>query len=115
MSSSPGYPGNIFMFNPLTAFFLSGLATELFILICDSNPLNKEETVQLDTSKRINRWQEWFTKFCIPMFDEHKEDYEQSQFTDGSYNLNPFEVHSSMLISASEMILHHTTHKNTKN
>ena len=110
MSSSPGYPGNIFMFNPLTAFFLSGLATELFILICDSNPLDKEETVQLDTSKRINRWQEWFTKFCIPMFDEHKEDYEQSQFTDGSYNLNPFEVHSSMLISASEMILHHTTH-----
>lgn len=111
MSSSPGYPGNIFMFNPLTAFFLSGLATELFILICDSNnKTHLEETVKLDTSKRINRWQEWFTNFCIPMFDKHKEEYEQSQFTDGSYNLNPFEVHSSMLISASEMILHHTTH-----
>lgn len=113
MSSSHGYPGNIFMFNPLTAFFLSGLATELFILICDSNPLNKthrEETVTLDTSKRIDRWQEWFTNLCIPLFDKHKEEYEQSQFTDGRYNMNPFEVHSSMLISASEMILHYTTH-----
>ena len=113
MSSSHGYPGNIFMFNPLTAFFLSGLATELFILICDSNPLNKthrEETVTLDTSKQIDRWQEWFTNLCIPLFDKHKEEYEQSQFTDGRYNMNPFEVHSSMLISASEMILHYTTH-----
>ena len=36
------------------------------------------------------------------MFDKHKEEYEQSQFTDGSYNLNPFEVDSSMLISASD-------------
>lgn len=113
MSSSHGYPGNIFMFNPLTAFFLSGLATDLFIFICDSNPSNKthrEETVKLDTSKRIDRWQEWFTNFCIPLFDKHKEEYEQSQFTDGRYNMNPFEVHSSMLISASEMISHYTTH-----
>ena len=94
-----------FHVQPTHGIFLSGLATELFILICDSNSLNKthsEETVKLDTSKRINRWQEWFTNFCIPMFDKHKEEYEQSQFTDGSYNLNPFEVDSSMLISASD-------------
>ena len=105
-------PATIFMFNPLTAFFLSGVATQLFILICDCNPSSKRhrgETVILDSAKRIDRWQERFTNFCIEIYDEYKEDYEQSQFTDGSSDLNPFEVHSSMLIGATEMILHYTS------
>ena len=106
---------HVFIFNPLTAFFLSGVATQLFVLICDHDN-RKKKTNRLsvkDSDKRVLRWQSCFDKFCIEMFSLYSKNYESEHFSDdANHVMSPFEVHSAILISVSRIILFSVTHGN---
>ena len=97
----------VFIFNPLTVFFLSGVATQLFVLKCD-NDNRKKNNIRLsveDSDRRVLRWQLLFDKICIKMFADYLMEYEKEYFSGDTNNLlNPFNVHSSMLLSVSQII-----------
>ncbi len=99
---------HVVIFNPLTAFFLSGVATQLFVLICDHDN-RKKKTNRLsvkDSDKRVLRWQSRFDEICIKRFSLYSKNYESEHFSDdANHLLSPLEVHSAMLISVSQIIL----------
>jgi hypothetical protein len=60
---------NIFIFNPLTALFLAGVATQLFVLVSDNDNQNNiqldDSLIKLDSVKRrMHRWQMLFSQLC---------------------------------------------------
>jgi len=99
---------NIFIFNPLTALFLAGVATQLFVLVSDNDIRNNLQLDglslnKIDSVKRMHRWQMLFSKLCLDILQQHSLQDEATLFQ-GLSNLNPFEVHISMLISHSKAI-----------
>jgi hypothetical protein len=96
---------NLFMFNPLTALLLAGVATQLFVLVTDNkNNLQLDSLIKLDSVKRMHRWQMLFTKVCRDVFHRHSLPDEATPLQ-GGLNLNPFEVHISILITHSRAII----------
>ena len=98
---------NIFIFNPLTALLLAGVATQLFVLVSDNDNRNNlqldHSLIKIDSVKRMHRWQMLFSKLCLDILQQHSLQDEATLFQ-GLSNLNPFEVHISMLISHSKAI-----------
>ena len=50
---------NIFILNPLTAQFLSGVATQLFVLVCDNDLRTKQQVRERHANIDIPRATEW--------------------------------------------------------
>ncbi len=100
---------NIFILNPLTALFLSGVATQLFVLVCDNDQRTKQHGrgthLKIQSDKQMDRWQICFTKICRELFDIHCFENEKTQFQENSI-LDPFEVHLTLLTNHSEAILY---------
>ena len=99
---------SIFIFNPLTVFFLSGVATQLFVLKCDTDNRKKNNnsfSVE-DSNRRVLRWQSIFNKICTEMFADYSIKYEAEYFSGhANYLMNPFEIQSAMLLKVSRIIL----------
>ena len=106
---------NIFYFNPLTALFLAGVGTQLFVLVCDNvlrtKQMKKGTLLKLDSDKRMDRWQMCFSHLCRNVFDNHSLEDENTQF-DGNLNKNPFVVHLTLLTKHSEAILYFVRRNN---
>ena len=106
---------NIFILNPLTALFLSGVATQLFVLVCDNDQRTKQQRRETHLKKqsddRMDRWQICFTNICTKLFDIHCFDDEKTQFQ-GNLILDPFEVHLNLLTVHSEFILYFVDRNN---
>lgn len=98
----------LFIFNPLTALLLAGVATQLFVLVTDNDNKNNlqldDSLIKLDSVKRMHRWQMLFTKVCRDVFHDHSLPDEATPLQ-GGLNLNPFEVHISILIAHSRAII----------
>ena len=66
---------NIFILNPLTALFLSGVGTQLFVLVCDNDQRTKQQRrgphLKKQSDKQMDRWQICFTNICRELFDIH--------------------------------------------
>jgi hypothetical protein len=106
---------NIFILNPLTALFLSGVATQLFVLVCDNDQRTKQQRrgthLKHQSDKQMDRWQICFTNICRELFDIHYFDDEKTQFQ-GNLILDPFEVHLTLLTKHSEAILYFVQRNN---
>jgi len=106
---------NIFILNPLTALFLSGVATQLFVLVCDNDQRTKQQRRETHLKKqsdnRMDRWQICFTNICRKLFDIHCFVDEKTQFQ-GNLILDPFEVHLNLLTVHSEFILYFVDRNN---
>jgi hypothetical protein len=107
---------NIFILNPLTALFLSGVGTQLFVLlVCDNDQRTKEQRrgthLKKQSDKRMDRWQICFTNICRELFDIHYFEDEKTQFQ-GNLILDPFEVHLTLLTKHSEAILYFAERNN---
>ena len=99
----------IFILNPLTALFLSGVATQLFVLVCDNDQRtthNRKGLLKIQSDKRMDRWQKCFIKICMGLFDDHSFDFEKEQFQGDLLILDPFEVHLTLLTMHSEAMLY---------
>ncbi len=88
----------IFDFNPLAAIFLSGYATQLYILICYNKQLSN--TVGIPTQlfnsseKHIKRWNKLFLDFCMKQYESHILNHEKLLLLDTTIPTNPFILHS---------------------
>jgi hypothetical protein len=105
---------NIFEFNPMTAIYLTGYATHLYLLICYNQQKLNNIAISpelLDfSSKRIKRWNTIFLTFCmshyeIHLLDHEKEVLEKSQPKESGDVIDPFLVHSNLIISASQTMV----------
>lgn len=99
-------PCNLLLLNPLTAIFLSGVATQItFIVYFNNSHLTGKSTVICSNShRRIIIWQQLFHTYCKEYFTEYSEAHEKKQF-DSKINLHPFIVHANLLIKYSMIIL----------
>ena len=100
-------PGHLFIFNPLTAFFLSGVVTQITLIFFFKNDhtMNNRNTILYSNSnRRIKRWLQMFNTYCSKYYIEYSEAYEKEEF-DSLNQLNPFTVHSNLLIRYSIFIL----------
>lgn len=103
----------IFDFNPLSAIFLSGFATQLYVLICYNKQRSNNNKIPTElfrsSEKRIKRWNKLFIEFCMNHYEEHLLDHERDVLkTTTTHNgvlTNPFYVHASMLIQASRKVI----------
>lgn len=97
----------LFIFNPLTALLLAGVATQLFVLVTNNDDQNNlqldDSLIKLDSVKRMHRWQMLFTRVCRDLFHHHSLPDEATPLQ-GGLNLNPFEVHIFILITHSRAI-----------
>ena len=112
---------NLFILNPLTAIFLSGVATRLIVILFFNNSnsvLDKSSHIYSNSIKRIERWQQIFNDYCSEYYEEYSEVYEKEEF-DSSIELNPFIIHTNLLIRYSMIIIDSTrlkkNSKKTKN
>ena len=112
---------NILALNPLTLIFISGVATHLFISLCCTDeytgytfsPIKKRYT-----DRRMNRWQKIFYQLCLKFFNDRYTSFgsdltykiEHQEFQSASVNLNPYRVHSNLLIAYSIMMLDFLKH-----
>lgn len=105
---------DIFDFNPLTAIFLSGYATHLYILMCfNQQNLNNIQvpTELLSCSKmRIKRWNLLFLNYCMSQYKSfllahEKEVLQATSKSTGVDLTNPFYVHAQLLIKASQKMI----------
>lgn len=97
---------NLFLLNPLTTIFLSGVATQIIFIIYCNSPLTGKNIVQYRNSqRRIDTWQQMFEDYCNEYYSKHSEAYEKAQFVSKNI-LDPFIVHSNLLIKYSTIILH---------
>jgi hypothetical protein len=105
---------DIFDFNPLTAIFLSGYATHLYILMCfnQQNLSNIQVPTELlsCSKKRIKRWNLLFINFCMSQYQSYllaheKEVLQATSKSKGVDLTNPFYVHAQLLIKASQKMI----------
>ena len=105
---------DIFDFNPLTAIFLSGYATHLYILMCfnQQNLTNIQVPTELlsCSKKRIKRWNLLFINFCMSQYQSYllaheKEVLQATSKSKGVDLTNPFYVHAQLLIKASQKMI----------
>lgn len=96
---------NLFILNPLTAIFLSGVATQItFIVYLNSSHLTCKSNVILSNShRRIIIWQQRFQAYCNDYYLEYSEAYEKDQFD--SKFVHPFLAHTNLLIKYSMIVL----------
>ena len=97
---------NLFNLNPLTLFFVSGVATQLFISLCCNDPLTgytESPIVKHNTDRRMNRWQTLFYNVCRDFFKSYSYQGEVTFFQ--SESLDPYITHSQLLVSYSTTIL----------
>jgi hypothetical protein len=96
----------LFALNPLSLFFLSGFATQLFISLCCNDPktgyINRRD-VKKSTDERMNKWQICFYDVCRTFFNDHSSEDEKNVF-ERSPTLNPYTVHSTLLVIYSKAI-----------
>lgn len=97
---------NLFFLNPLTAIFLSGVATQItFIAYFNNSHLAGKSNVLLANShRRIKIWQQLFQAYCNEYYTEYSETYEKEQFH-SKINYHPFLAHTNLLIKYSMIIL----------
>ena len=98
---------NLFILNPLTAIFLCGVATQLILILYVNNDhtgVDMSQYLNSKSDRRIDRWQIIFHDFCTDYYNMYSEVYEKDEF-DSEIQLNPFIVHSNLLIKYSTKIL----------
>ena len=101
------YTSNLFILNPLTAIFLSGVATQItFILFFNNNHtvIKKSTLIYSNSDRRIKQWQQMFNDYCCKYYEQYSETYEKEEFH-STTELNPFVVHSNLLIRYSTIML----------
>ena len=96
---------SIFLLNPLTVYFLSGFALELFVFSCDQDHKDSDKrsnNTTYESNIRMNRWVGVFKKYCVNLFKSYSEEYERNllQNTD-----SPHQLHSKLLIGATQKML----------
>jgi hypothetical protein len=97
----------LFALNPLSLVFLSGFATQFFISLCCNDPktgYTANHNVKKNTDNRMNKWQICFYNLCINLYQDFSSKYEKKVFENGQ-TLNPYSVHSSLLVIYSKAIL----------
>jgi hypothetical protein len=97
---------NLFFLNPLTAIFLSGVATQItFIVYFNNSHLTGKSNVILSNShRRIKIWQQLFQDYCNEYYTKYSEAYEKEEFHSKN-NFHPFLAHTNLLIKYSMIIL----------
>ena len=94
---------NLFILNPLSAIFLCGVATQLILILYVNNDhtgVDMSQYLNSKSDRRIDRWQIIFHDFCTDYYNMYSEVYEKDEF-DSEIQLNPFIVHSNLLIKYS--------------
>lgn len=91
---------SIFLLNPLTVYFLSGFALQLFIFSCDHDHVASDKRSAKTTYEshiRMTRWLGVFKKHCAELFDLHSELYEKKAVEKSN---SSHQLHSKLLIGA---------------
>ena len=105
---------NLFDFNPMTAIYLTGYATHLYVLTCYKQQKLNNIDISPDlldfNSKRIKRWNTIFLTFCMSHYENYLLDYEKEVLQKNVHEesgdvIDPFIVHSKLIISASQTMV----------
>ena len=94
--------------NPLTCLFLSGYATQLFLLICYTNKTVidiESKMIMFNGEKRIQRWLNLFFSDCLTCFSIHSFKFEAELASNSRVPLDPLTMHSNLLITASNKLV----------
>lgn len=97
---------SIFLLNPLTVYFLSGYAFQLFVLSCDhdsqSLDLQNRRKEYESFNTRMSRWIGVFEKHCLHLFHSHTDIFE---INSTNTHHSPHELHSQLIMWATETML----------
>lgn len=96
---------SIFLLNPLTLYFLSGFALQLFVFSCEHDHHNssKRNKILSDQSNiRMNRWWCLFKKHCAQLFETQHAEYEKEAI---ERSRSPQQLYSQLLIGSTEEMI----------
>jgi hypothetical protein len=74
---------SIFLLNPLTVYFLSGFALELFVFSCDQDhkALDKRSIkTAYESNIQMNRCMGIFKKHCVDLFEKYQRNMREIQY-----------------------------------
>ena len=103
--------------NPLTAIFLSGVATQLIFILFINNVQKdhkKKDFLHISTYKRMQCWYQVFNEFCIDYYKKYSETYEKEEF-ESLRELNPFLTQTNLMIKYSTILLNYIKDKKIGN
>lgn len=106
---------SIFLLNPLTVYFLSGFALQLFVFSCDHDHVASDKRSAKTTYEshiRMTRWLGVFKKHCAELFDLHSELYEKKAVEKSN---SSHQLHSKLLIGATKKMLNAVANGHVKN
>jgi hypothetical protein len=98
---------DILKLDPLTCFFLSGFATQLFLMICYTNKTVidiQANKLMYNSEIRIQRWSNLFFIDCLRYFQVHSFRFESNLATITNPQLDPLSMHCHLLITVSKKL-----------
>jgi hypothetical protein len=77
------YTSNLFILNPLTAIFLSGVATQITFILFFNNVhtvIKKSTLIYSNSDRRIKLWQQMFNDYCCKYYEKYSELFEKAGY-----------------------------------